>query len=115
MFTLLHVKHFSDQLSSIVYKKYQLKPISFKTSYSFKLNRIIKLQKDTLKTENNTHLIYKINCKNCDKSYIGQTRRLVKTRCEEHRKIKFIKQTFIKQKSTTMLRSSDTRNYLISS
>ena len=52
----------------------------------FKLNLIIKPNKDPLKKESNKNLIYKIDCKNCDKTYVGQTKRLLKTRTEEHEK-----------------------------
>ncbi|EFN60290.1 hypothetical protein EAG_00665, partial [Camponotus floridanus] len=34
---------------------------------------------------NRTEVVYKLNCKNCNKSYIGQTKRHVSTRVKEHR------------------------------
>ena len=40
-------------------------------------------KKDTLKTSN---CIYEIPCKNCDKSYIGETARLFEKRLDEHQK-----------------------------
>ena len=80
-----YIRHFSGQISSIVSKKFQLKPLY---NYPFKLNRIIKLQKDKLKTMNNTDSVYKINCKKCEKCYIGQNGRLISTRCDEHMKNK---------------------------
>ena len=52
----------------------------------FKLNVIIKPNKDPLKKENNKNVIYKIDCKDCDKTYVGQTKRLLLTRTEEHEK-----------------------------
>ena len=51
----------------------------------FKLNCIIKPNKDPLQKENNKNLIYKINCKDCDKAYVGQTKRFLKTRTKEHK------------------------------
>ena len=50
----------------------------------FKLNRIIKLGKDRLEKHNNKNLIYQVNCKNCPANYVGQTKRLLKTRIGEH-------------------------------
>ena len=40
----------------------------------FKLNKIVKTGKDRLKRCNNKNLIYQINCKNCSKTYVGQTK-----------------------------------------
>ncbi|EFN65192.1 hypothetical protein EAG_06580, partial [Camponotus floridanus] len=50
-----------------------------------KLNAIIKRGKDRLPTNNMTKVIYKLDCKNCNKSYIGQTKRHVSIRVKEHR------------------------------
>ncbi|KYN50277.1 hypothetical protein ALC62_09186 [Cyphomyrmex costatus] len=49
------------------------------------LNQIIKLGKDKLDKLNNTNVVYKIDCLNCDCSYVGQTKRNLKTRIKEHR------------------------------
>ena len=35
----------------------------------------------------NMNVVYQINCKNCEKNYIGQTKRLLKIRVDEHRTI----------------------------
>ena len=48
------------------------------------MNSIIKLQKDPLKKLDNLNAVYKINCSDCDKCYVGQTKRLLSTRKEEH-------------------------------
>lgn len=50
-----------------------------------KLSRHIHAQKDHLKNENKNNAIYKIECTECDVSYVGQTKRMVKTRMKEHR------------------------------
>ena len=48
-----------------------------------KLN--IKIQKNVLPQSSQSNVVYKIDCKNCDASYIGQTSRYLKTRISEHK------------------------------
>jgi len=50
-----------------------------------RLDGIIKTQKDKDNLHNNTGIIYKINCNNCDATYIGQTKRQLATRVKEHK------------------------------
>jgi len=47
---------------------------------------MIKAQKDTLPKGHNKNVVYKLNCKNCDASYVGQTKRRLNTRVIEHKK-----------------------------
>jgi len=64
------------------------KNISFcKLSFSClnKLNKFIKVHKDHLSTFSRSNVVYKIDCSNCDASYVGQTKRLLKDRIGEHR------------------------------
>jgi len=64
------------------------KNISFcKLSFSClnKLNKFIKVHKDLLSTSSRSNVVYKIECSNCDASYVGQTKRLLKDRIGEHR------------------------------
>jgi len=49
-----------------------------------KLNTLIKTGKDILPSEFRTNVVYKIDCKNCAASYIGQTKRYLNTRLKEH-------------------------------
>jgi len=49
-----------------------------------KLGRIIRAQKDTLPISLNKSVVYKLNCKNCDVSYVGQIKRRLKIRTFEH-------------------------------
>jgi len=51
-----------------------------------KLDIIIKKGKDRLESQRVTEIVYKINCKNCEKVYIGQTKRHLATRINEHKK-----------------------------
>ncbi|KYM96032.1 hypothetical protein ALC62_03912 [Cyphomyrmex costatus] len=48
------------------------------------LRNFIKRGKDKLEYTHNQNVVYKISCDNCDVSYVGQTKRQLKTRIHEH-------------------------------
>ncbi|RLU15076.1 hypothetical protein DMN91_012963 [Ooceraea biroi] len=48
------------------------------------LDGIVKCEKDKLERKNKTDVIYRINCKDCDVCYVGQTKRHLNTRISEH-------------------------------
>ncbi|KYQ52890.1 hypothetical protein ALC60_07968, partial [Trachymyrmex zeteki] len=50
-----------------------------------KLNKFIKAQKDRLLQSSQSNLVYRIDCKDCDAPYVGQTSSCLKTRINEHR------------------------------
>jgi len=50
-----------------------------------KLDTVIKKGKDRLDNRRKTEVVYKIECKDCDQVYIGQTKRHLETRIKEHR------------------------------
>jgi len=50
-----------------------------------KLGRIIKAQKDILSIKCNKNIVYKLSCKNCDATYVEQTKRKFNTRVTEHK------------------------------
>ena len=50
---------------------------------------ILKKPKDKLNKELFTAIAYKINCKNCEKVYIGQSNPALKTRIKEHKRAIF--------------------------
>ena len=50
-----------------------------------RLSRFIRAQKDILPQESRSNVVYRINCNDCEASYVGQTGRLLKTRINEHR------------------------------
>ncbi|XP_011859448.1 PREDICTED: uncharacterized protein LOC105556944 [Vollenhovia emeryi] len=51
-----------------------------------KLDCIIKKEKDALTNDQKVEVVYKIDCKYCNASYVGQTKRHLKTRINEHAK-----------------------------
>jgi len=51
-----------------------------------RLGRWIRAQKDSLPRGFRKNIVYKLNCKNCDATYIGQTKRRLNTRVNEHRR-----------------------------
>jgi hypothetical protein len=50
-----------------------------------KLRRFIKVQKDVLPVSSCKDVVYRISCRDCNASYVGQTSRQVNTRISEHR------------------------------
>jgi len=81
-FTIPYVSYLAKR-----FRQY-FKNISFcKLSFSClnKLNKFIKVHKDSLSTSFRSNVVYKIECSNCDTSYVGQTKRLLKDRIGEHR------------------------------
>jgi len=91
----------NDQLSQIKQKNFftipYVRPISksflpitkkygFDIAYSVPntLNRFIKRGKDKIDPKSQNDCVYRINCLNCDMSYVGQTKRQLGTRLKEH-------------------------------
>ena len=50
-----------------------------------KLNKFITTGKDHIDRLSCNDVVYKIDCKDCDSSYVGQTKRQLKTRVSEHK------------------------------
>jgi len=50
-----------------------------------KLNNFIKVHKDPLPLALRSNVVYKIHCSNCESTYVGQTKKTLCTRINEHR------------------------------
>jgi len=76
-----YIKRISEMVSSVVSKS------DYTIGYRClnRLNMFVKTHKDKEQTSTNNNVIYKILCKNCDASYVGQTKRQLRTRLREHR------------------------------
>jgi len=50
-----------------------------------KLHEFIKVHKDPVPHESKSNVVYRISCKDCNASYVGQTGRQLKTRIAEYK------------------------------
>lgn len=64
-------------------KQLQVLPIN---NVNCKFDNMIKLGKDKYKKEEISNIVYKINCKDCESTYIGQSGRKLQIRVDEHKK-----------------------------
>ncbi|KYN38121.1 hypothetical protein ALC56_07521 [Trachymyrmex septentrionalis] len=79
-FTILFLKKISGKFNGIL-KKYNFQPV-YKPLNN--LNKFITLGKDKINKEEHSGVVYKIDCKDCSYTYVGQTKRKLKTRLKEH-------------------------------
>jgi len=63
------------------------KKFGFDVSYSVSntLNKFIKRDKDKIDPMSQTDCVYKIDCSDCEMTYVGQTKRKLGTRIREHK------------------------------
>jgi len=80
-FLILFIKKVTDKFKNIA-NRLKAKLVFFSLN---KLGRITKGQKDILPTKCNKNIVYKLSCKNCDATYVGQTKRKLNTRVLEHK------------------------------
>lgn len=81
-FTLPYNRTLSGDMNK-QYRKLNYKPVYKGFD---KLNKFIKTQKDIVPHNSKNNVVYRIKCKNCDATYVGQTGRQLKTRINEHKK-----------------------------
>jgi len=80
-FTVPFIKHISNSLKTI--SSNLGCPLAFTIPST--LNMFIKTGKDKIDSLNRCGVVYKINCKDCEVSYVGQTKRRLITRMKEHK------------------------------
>ncbi|KYN16156.1 hypothetical protein ALC57_11588 [Trachymyrmex cornetzi] len=80
-FAFPYVTNVSDKFRDIT-KDYKVNLAYFSLN---KLSCFIKTHKDPISNMSKKNAVYKIKCNDCDASYVGQTKRTVKTRIGEHR------------------------------
>ena len=64
-------------------KKLDVLPVN---NLNSKFENLIRLGKDKCKTDEISNIVYKIDCNDCDCTYIGQSKRKLGTRVKEHEK-----------------------------
>lgn len=82
-FAIPFIKDISQTFRSIIHDNYGRLAFTVKNN----LNDLIKLHKDPLPKMNHANVIYKISCKDCDASYVGQMGRRLATRLKKHKSI----------------------------
>ena len=77
--TIPYIKNVSEIVTSVIDKN------TFTIGYRClnRLNRFVKAQKDKDTTTATNNVVYKIQCNDCDTSYVGQTKRKLNTRIKE--------------------------------
>jgi len=78
---LPYVSPLSDFISSFIDSSKAL--IGFRCLN--KLSQLIKVHKDTDQPLSKNNVVYKIQCRDCEATYVGQTKRQLKTRLREHK------------------------------
>jgi len=80
-FTVPYFQNISEK-----FKNFLVSPDIKLAFYSLnKLDCIIRGHKDPLLNQSKKNVVYKISCKDCDATYVGQTKRKLNTRITEHR------------------------------
>jgi len=80
---LPYVNPLTDFISTNIDSSKALSMFRFRCLH--KLSRIIKVHKDIDQPMSKNNVVYKIFCKDCEASYVGQTKRQLKTRLKEHK------------------------------
>jgi len=80
-----YIKGLSEQIKKLL-KDYDFHDIKIADKPINKLNTSIYSQlKDSIPKEKKTCVVYQVDCGDCDKIYIGQTKQYIKTRISQHK------------------------------
>jgi len=74
-----YIKSITEMMTSTINKSQHI------IGYLNKLNKFVKTHKDREPRSSNNNVIYKISCKNCEVTYVSQTKRQLKTKLKEHK------------------------------
>lgn len=79
-FVIPYINNISETVASTIKKS------DFRVGYRClnNLSKFIRVQKDKNVYNGNNNVVYKIKCKDCEVSYVGQTKRKLRTRLKEH-------------------------------
>jgi len=78
-FVIPYIRGISEITASLINKS--VFTIGFRSLN--KLDKIVKVQKDRTEHTQKNNVVYRINCKNCNATYVGQTKRQLKTRIKK--------------------------------
>lgn len=76
-----YVRGFSEKTNRLLIRQHNVTSVSVTNS---NLSNIVLKGKDRLPATLQTNVVYKISCKNCPASYVGQTKRELLVRIKEH-------------------------------
>ncbi|XP_071577702.1 uncharacterized protein [Temnothorax nylanderi] len=79
-FTIPYIPKITDHFKNAT------RGLNMRLSYNSlnKMSTFIKAHKDSLPRSKQSNVVYKVNCMECDASYVGQTSRQMQTRIKEH-------------------------------
>ena len=80
--TLAYVKGISEAISRVL-KKVDI-GVSFYPPHTFR--QLLVKPKDVVPLESRSGVVHKVPCKNCERTYVGQTKRSLVVRIKEHRR-----------------------------
>jgi len=80
-----YIKNLSQKIA-LTFKKYDVNDIKLTYKPMNKMqNKIFTNTKDKTEKDKQKNLVYKIDCCNCDNSYIGQTKQFIEKRIKQHK------------------------------
>jgi len=79
-FVIPYIRNISEITASLINKSLFI--VGFRVIN--KIDKIVTVQKNRTEHTQKNNVVYKINCKNCEVTYVGQTKRQLKTKVKEH-------------------------------